>query len=176
MTDFRAEVRKAQAKALAEKPELLEITDRLYNSIDTLNEGQLQVLIEGSLKNITAVAEALTSEPVDLGYGKSLIRSFVATAGYASLCLQEKLGNTATGDRCVDEILEASQDVVKSAVMTMFSPKLQEANAKIEARIKAGDDAEAVYREELAAIGIDYDNDAPTAKEETTDEVHGMYL
>ena len=162
--------------------ELREATLALYSHIDGLTEPQKNLLIGLTLSNVHRMAGQLADTPDNptVVQGLSVMMGgLIALAGYANETVRDAHGETATGDKAVDEVFEQFSGIVeKSSRARMTAEDVAEAEALAE-RVRAecavsGEDHATALGRALAER-----NASKPQPEKTNDEEgagYGLYL
>lgn len=193
-TDAR-DARKAKVRAaqlvefeendIAEDSPLRAMTLGLYDKIDSLNEDQASLMVDGTLRKVERLLSHLIQHDSEHRAACIQVLTLVTLTGYSNEGQREDHGWTAASDRRVNEVFEDADSAIVEAASLGMNP---ERRAQIEAiaetvkqRVAAGEEFDVVVAEEMAKAGdptdVEFVNGAPTAKgEEENPDIRGLYL
>jgi hypothetical protein len=153
--------REAQAENLSGLGEAAEAiiaeTEALYDSVDALTDDQKMLLVRSALVRLSSLFDMISNAPSQGAVvGFSVVgHAVTALAGYAIEDLRERAGQTATGDRKVDEALDSVKTLLGKFAESQMSPEQRAIADKIKSRVNSGEDMHEVMEEMIPAAKAD---------------------
>ena len=148
----RNDARAAQFAGLPE--DMVERVGKVYDLSDALSEPQKRVLIHEALGMTHSLFRQLANGG-GLDGACLLGAGLVALAGYANETIRDDLGETSTGDKAVDEVIESFRQAVAHMATAGMDPErvegLKNVAARAAERMAKGEDYDAALRAEYDA-------------------------
>lgn len=188
MSTIGERAREAQRAHFAEEgdsPEsvLATMTLDLYDTIDGLSASDRELLIASALQKVHAGIMAVGALGDGEVRGIALgLNALIAIAGYANETNREASGDTRTGDRKVDDVLETVPKMLKAMVRKDMSPEqaaeMDSIAQRVKDRVARGEDFEEVLDEEAEKIGLKHNHpvDVAESKARSGANDYGVYL
>lgn len=187
---IRERARSAQAEEFLKNggdEKLVKATSAIYEGIEALSPAQRQVMIETALTKAHEFAlHSGHDGSMDPGHAQ-ILAGLIAMAAYTNELMREDAGNTSTGDKAVDAVMDAYRDMLKNLAYEATGATdeqkaaIEELTAKVQAiHAETGEDIESIlrregeaYRDVLGKNPGDHE-EAPAASGRYDDS--GMYL
>lgn len=185
MTDsIKDRAREAQAARLGDDEALIEATQALYDSVDSLTTDQKTLLVREALHKVSGLIDLMGRAPSAgalAGYA-AVGHAITALAGYAIEEFREGEGFTSTGDVKVTKAIDGVKHLLGLYAESQMTPEQRALSQKIkdavDARVEAGEEFDAAMSDELRKHGREVaEVEAPaasTGKVARPDD--GMYL